>query len=237
MRRHERYEDPIKALQNAINGRLVETWTALPGIIHSYNAVAMTVQVQPSVQARVLSPNQTWSNVSLPLLLDCPVVFPSGGGITLTFPIAEGDECLVVFGSRCIDAWWQNGGVQPQAEIRMHDLSDGFALVGVRSQPRVIPSVSTTTAQLRTDNGSVVLTLDPAGAITLHAPTSITLDAPVTYVTGDLQANSGGHGTGTSTIAGALHTTGDVVAGSISLDNHVHTGVQSGSSNTGGPTG
>ena len=235
MRRDERFEDAYKAVQDAITGRLVETWTAMPGIIHAYNAAAMTVQVQPAVQAQILQPDQTWISISLPLLLDCPVVFPSGGGITLTFPIAVGDECLVVFGSRCIDAWWQNGGVQPQAEIRMHDLSDGFALVGVRSQPRVVPNVSTTTAQLRTDSGSVVLTLDPTGSITLHAPTSITLDAPVTYITGILQANTAGTGLGVSTLNGSLHTTGDVVAAGISVDTHHHTGVTTGGSNTGGP--
>ena len=64
-----------------------------------------------------------------------PVVFPGGGGFALTFPVAAGDECLVVFASRCIDAWWQSGGVGEPMEPRMHDLSDGFALIGVRSQP------------------------------------------------------------------------------------------------------
>ena len=31
------------------------------------------------------------------------MVFPGGGGFALTFPVAAGDECLVVFASRCID--------------------------------------------------------------------------------------------------------------------------------------
>jgi hypothetical protein len=59
-----------------------------------------------------------------------------------------------VFSSRCIDAWWQSGGVQEAMEARMNDLSDGFAFVGVRSQVRLLPSVSTSTTQLRSDDGT-----------------------------------------------------------------------------------
>jgi len=40
---------------------------------------------------------------------------------------------------------------------------------------------------------------------------------------------------GTLTVNGAIAATGDVKAGSISLKSHVHSGVQSGGSNTGGP--
>jgi phage baseplate assembly protein gpV len=36
-------------------------------------------------------------------------------------------------------------------------------------------------------------------------------------------------------VAGAVTATGDVKAGSISLDSHKHSGVQTGSGNTGGP--
>ena len=52
---------------------------------------------------------------------------------------------------------WQRypqGGVQNQVECRRHDLSDGFAIIGVWSQPRVIPGYSTGSAQLRNDAGS-----------------------------------------------------------------------------------
>jgi phage baseplate assembly protein gpV len=36
-------------------------------------------------------------------------------------------------------------------------------------------------------------------------------------------------------VTGKIQTTGDVVAGAISLQNHVHTGVLPGGSVTGGP--
>ena len=72
------------------------------------------------------------------------MVFPGGGGWSITFPVSKGDEALVVFASRCIDDWWQSGGVGIQPDLRMHDLSDGFAIIGPRSQPRKLnPAIST----------------------------------------------------------------------------------------------
>lgn len=106
--------------------------------------------------AQVRDITGVWTNVALPVLVDCPVIFPGGGGFEFTFPIAAGDEGIVIFASRCIDAWWQNGGVQPQAELRMHDLSDGMFLPGMFSQARLpSPAPSTTVPQLRNSDATV----------------------------------------------------------------------------------
>ena len=73
------------------------------------------------------------------------------------FPIVEGTECLVVFGDNCMDAWWQSGGVQNQIEKRRHDLSDGYAIIGPRSQVNLIKDYSTDSVQLRNKQGDAVV--------------------------------------------------------------------------------
>jgi hypothetical protein len=140
----------------------------------------MTCTVQPAINGQVRDETGALTDVELPLLVDCPVQFPAGGGCTLTFPVKDGDECLVVFSSRCIDAWWQSGGIQVQPELRMHDLSDGFALLGFRSLPRVISGISTTAAQLRTDDGAAFVEVDAVSHainITTTAPINVTSTA------------------------------------------------------------
>lgn len=172
--------DPIEWVSIALGGLQSKLWTAMPGIIQSFDAVAMTCIVQPAIQALVRDEAGSLSSVDLPLLLDCPVQFPAGGGCTLTFPVKPNDECLVVFASRCIDSWWQSGGIQAQAELRMHDLSDGFALLGFRSQPRVIGAVSTSAAQLRSDDGVAVVEVNPTShAINLTTNAAVNVTAPV----------------------------------------------------------
>ncbi|MBB3004353.1 hypothetical protein FHX57_006735 [Paraburkholderia tropica] len=157
----ERVNDNQEALRLALEGHQAQVWTALPGIIESFDAGAVTCVIQPAIKAQVRAQDGSLEWVPLPLLLDCPVVFPRGGGCTLTFPIAQGDECLVVFSSRCIDAWYTAGGVQVQSEFRMHDLSDGFALPGPFSQSTKISNISTGAAQLRSNDGEAYLQLNP----------------------------------------------------------------------------
>ncbi|WP_297576212.1 phage baseplate assembly protein V [uncultured Deefgea sp.] len=70
-----------------------------------------------------------------------------------------------------------------------------------------------------------------AESITLKAP-AITLDAPMTTITGAL--SSGGAG-GNATFGGSVQASGDVKAGSISLQQHTHGGVLTGGSSTGLP--
>lgn len=221
----ERINDPLTPLKLAMRSQQAELWTALPGIIQSFNPQAMTCEVQPAIRALVRGEDGSLSPVDLPLLVDCPVQFPAGGQCTLTFPVKPGDECLVVFAQRCIDSWWASGGVQDQAELRMHDPSDGFALLGFRSQPRVIPSVSTSAVQLRSDDGVAFVEVNPTShAINATTTGPMALTAPLVTINGDVQVN------------GRVDTTGDVQAGTISLQTHRHVGVMPGPGTTGGPT-
>jgi ribosomal protein L18E len=134
---------------------------AIPGIVQSFDPVEQTVTVQSAIRERIRDQDGNMSFTDLPLLLDVPVMFPRAGGFVLTMPVVPGDECLVIFGDMCIDAWWSNGGVQNQIEKRRHDLSDGLAIMGVWSQPRVVSGYSTNSAQLRTEDGSTCIDIKP----------------------------------------------------------------------------
>ncbi len=230
MDHRQRWDDPEEMLRVAWGGFASGLWTALPGLIQSFNATALTAVVQPAIQGIVQQQDGSTQAVNLPLLLDVPVLFPRGGNCTLTFPIAAGDECLVVFSSRCIDAHWQNGGVGVPMEPRMHDLSDGFALLGHFSQKTKIANVSTATTQLRSNDGSTYVELNAASQlVNIVAPGGLNITAPTVAVTGAL--------TVTKTIAAqdVISSANDVKASSISLKGHKHSGVAAGSSLTGGP--
>lgn len=196
----ERIQDPNLQQEKHWTGRQARVWTALPGIIASFDPVAMTCEVQPAIQGKQVLEDGTVQTVNLPLLLDCPVIFPHGGGVSLTFPIKSGDECLVVFSSRAIDFWWQLGGVQPPAEPRMHDLSDGFVIPGPWSQATKISNVSTEAVELRSDDREAWISIHPT-THEIHVETS-----------GDLTASVRGNAIGT--VDRALTAT---VGGSVTL--------------------
>jgi len=211
MDQRERYDDPAETIRIAMRSLQSRLWTALPCYVESFDAQAMTVVAIPFIAGRALQLDGTLEDLPIPPLGDVPVVYPGGGGATLTFPIEPGDECLVVFASRCIDMWWKYGKVAPPAEGRMHSLSDGFALVGVRSQPNVLANISTTATQLRSNDGSTLIALNPtAQSIAITAPGGVTINGVTIDSSGNVTAPGDVKGEGTS-----LHT-------------HVHTDPQGG---------
>jgi len=73
-----------------------------------------------------------------PLLLDVPFVSLTGGQAGITLPIKKGDTCLVFYNDRAIDDWFASGAVTQVSSTRLHSMSDGIALVGVRSLANLI---------------------------------------------------------------------------------------------------
>ena len=53
-----------------------------------------------------------------------------GGSSFLSMPVAEGDNCIVLFNDRELDQWYSGTSQVPQTP-RVHDLSDGIAIVGI----------------------------------------------------------------------------------------------------------
>lgn len=163
----------LLALMVSLNIRV-----AMPGIIQSFDATSQTATVQLAIRERVnINGNQEWTEI--PLLVDVPVLFPRAGGYSITFPVSQGDECLVVFADCCFDAFWQSGGVQNQVDRRRHDLSDGLAIITGISQTNRLSGVSSNSLQIRNDAGSAIVEIAGttininAGNITIGPDTTI----------------------------------------------------------------
>lgn len=160
MDREQILNDQITMLKVMLDGRQSAIWTALPGIVQSVDYDAVTCEVQLAIKAPITDENGVQTFVDLPVLPDVPIVFPRAGGFIITMPLDVGDEVLVVFASRCIDAWWQNSGIQKPMEARMHDLSDGFAIPGPCSQMRLPDSAfSDERIEIRNDAGDVFFSM------------------------------------------------------------------------------
>jgi hypothetical protein len=196
--------DISQQLLSIIENRLKHVHTALPAVIKSYDPNKNTAIVQPGVKRIWVSPTATKA-VALPVVPDVPVIFPSGGGYTMTFPVAAGDECLLVFLERAMDYWYKSGGVQLPSNFRMHHLSDAVAFVGLRSQAQKLSNIQMDGVEIRNADRSIYIKLKSSGI----------------EIKGDV------------TLTGTLTASVDVKANGISLHDHLHSGVTSGGSNTG----
>lgn len=140
------------------------------GTIQGFNPANQTASVSinytkivnvpdPSAPSQDQNPAYIQKAIPYPKFADCPVVIMGGGSSYLTFPIAIGDECLVLFNDRDIDNWFATGQVAPPATGRLHSFSDAIVLVGLRSTLRSISNYDTTRAVIT--NGAVQVGINP----------------------------------------------------------------------------
>lgn len=141
------------------------------GTIQSFNSTLQTAQVtinykKTYAQKDPISGAYSPELVDYPVLVDCPVVVLSGGTAALTFPIAVGDTCLVLFNDRDIDNWFASGTVGPVNTNRTHSFTDAIALVGIRSMLNPHLAYNTDNVVLSNALGSVEITPDGKTKIT-----------------------------------------------------------------------
>ncbi|MEX3859629.1 Gp138 family membrane-puncturing spike protein [Paraburkholderia sp. BR10923] len=218
-----------------------EVRVAMPGRIVSFDPASITATVQLMIDQQLAD----GSRDAYPELGVVPVYTLRGGNYICTMPIAPGDPCLVIFGDRCIDSWQQSESQDMPADYRLHDLSDGFALVGPTPLPRAVPGYNAQSAALRSVDGQQRVQLDPDGTITqanaagstvlngagqfvINAPAGIVLNGN-THLIGDLSSQAGNGGAGNATMANIMRALDVATAHVASHDTHFHDDPQGGS--------
>ena len=197
----------IDILNSAIGEALSNLHTAT--IAKVTGVQAKTISVQPVIN-RVVD----GKSIPLPEFTKVPPLFLQGGGSYTAHPIAVGDYCLLILTERCFDRWYSGSDFQDPAEFRMHDYSDGIAIVGINPQAGAltIPAVIQQTGDANADgNHTHQGDLTQVGNLTL---------------TGNMQVNGNITCTGKLTVASAT-------IGGIDFGSHTHPGDSGGT--TGGP--
>lgn len=167
-----------------------------------------------------------------------------GGANAIIMDPQVGDIGVAVFADRDISSVKASKAQANPSSMRRSDFADGLYIGGFLN-----------------GTPSQYVQFSPAG-IKIHSPVAVILDAPdvqITAATVEIVASSSatvttptftvngattlngslsqgkGAGGGGATMLGPINVTNDVVAGGKSLTTHVHSGVQSGGSNTGAP--
>lgn len=167
------------------------------GIVQEYDEVNRVAKVQIAnklVKGLKNDGSQVMQDYS-PIF--AKVLFFGYGSIGITSPITVGTEGLLIFCDREIESWYLNGGVNHLAYNRTHDKTDAIFIAGLLSLPNMIESSQSC---LNIFNGE----------------TNIQLDGTTIVFNGNVNIN------GNLVVNGTINATGDIVAGDISLLNHVH---------------
>lgn len=201
------------------------------GTIEAFNASEQTANVSLNFK-RVI--NDTLKDYAV--LVQVPCIVLNGGGGGLSFPISKGDTCVVLFNDRNMDNWFATGAVMEPDSARTHDMSDGIALVGIRSLANLLSGYLTdgvklwyNNCQITLKNGSLTIDNGGGGTVTLDGG-NITISGSMVTV----QAPSATF-TGNVAVGGNLAVTSAfTVQGKDLGPAHTHGGTQPGNGSTGG---
>lgn len=110
-----------------------------PAIVQSFDAESLTVNVQIA-EKKIIGINKDGTNkvadypeIKAKICYACPFI---------TYPIEQGQECLLLFSDREIESWFITGQAQTPSYTRMHSITDAFAIFGIRSIPQMIQIAS-----------------------------------------------------------------------------------------------
>jgi hypothetical protein len=102
---------------------------AMPGEVHSFDPIRGSVDVQPMIPDHFSQPDGSWKTIFPPIITDCPVIWPGGGGYRIKFALKPGDRVWIVWCDRDYSAWFQQGKqVDPGRWARGHHIKDGFVI-------------------------------------------------------------------------------------------------------------
>jgi hypothetical protein len=199
------------ALQGVMRQALMQIDGMLPATVTTVDRTAGRVSVKPLIMAGTAD----GSKVARPVVANIPIMTMGAGGIYASFPVKVGDLGFVFSASRDTSLFYQSQGGEdwPNTE-RLHSFSDGGFLPLKLFNFSIAGGVLSDGFSLQTEDGQTFVTLKDG---------EIQLQATTIKIVGDIIH------TGNQT------TSGDVISNGISLANHVHSGVQGGSSNTGAP--
>lgn len=114
---------------------------ALPATVTRFDAATQAADVQPLLLLPLTDDDNVRTTERLPVIPNVPVVFPRGSGFHLVFPLAVGDNVLVVFCDQSLDQWKAKGGtdVDP-VDNRRHTDSGAVCYPGAYPSTGAVPS-------------------------------------------------------------------------------------------------
>jgi hypothetical protein len=143
-------------IRAALDARCADLRVSLPGEIVKFDPSKQLADVRPLL--REGHEDETGVEVveELPVIPNVPVQMYGAGDLVLTFPVEQGDPCLLVFTDRSLDLWKERGTSVDPVDLRRHNLTDAVAFVGVRAKPAALSGFDTDAAALRHANGKGV---------------------------------------------------------------------------------
>ena len=242
----------VDNLSELIKRTMIQTMrqlrVSMPCEVVRYNSKRQMVDV------RIVQPeiDLAGNNIPMPVITNIPVSFVRCGNSHITHPISKGDTGFIVFADRDISSWVETNNKSVVDSARTHSMQDSYFVPGIVGGGN---NANPNDVEIKYNNTTIHLRKN--GDVDINTPSKVNVNASNVIINsettnnGNVQINGnltvsqmlttggftslGTSGGGTAQFTGSINVTDDVIASNVSLNSHLHSGVQSGTSNTGQP--
>jgi len=120
-----------QVIASAIDDKLIDVHTALPGVVQSYDKATQTAEIELQVRRALQTENGEYTTEELPILPNVPVIFARTSQFYISLPVKTGDSGIVIFNEAIIDQWRSLGKSASPTDIGRHTLAAGVFLPGL----------------------------------------------------------------------------------------------------------
>jgi len=147
-----------EVIRQAIEYRLADLHTSLPGRVEKIDTKTQTVDVKPLIKRQYANPDGSEVIESLPVVPRVPLSFPRAGKFYVTWPIKKGDLVELVFSEASRDSYKAGSGkeIEPD-DFRRFDLSDAYAVPGAYPESKAIRNFDADNLSLGVDGGATIV--------------------------------------------------------------------------------
>jgi hypothetical protein len=119
---------PEAVIGAAIASRLLDVFTALPGIVESYNAAEKTITVKLAVKRAIDTEDDGVVLEEVEPIPNVPVLCFGSPKLSLRATLTKGDSVLLIFSQWAIAQWRSTGEVSDPRDLRLHGPSYPVAI-------------------------------------------------------------------------------------------------------------
>lgn len=222
-------------IDEAVEDRLEQIFTSLPGHVIEFDKDTGLVKVQPGIE-------RTWGDkgeiIKPAPIVEVPLQIYGGQDYYVECEINYGDEGLIVFSQRNIEAWVQSGGIATKPSERMFDETDAFFIPGVHSIQNRVRNHSNNGIRLRNKSGDKFIHLKNDGTAQIDV-TQLTINANTT-INGETKINGNASVSKSLTVAqtvkaATINALSSLLVKGLEMLGHKHGGVEPGKGTSGGP--
>ena len=150
--------------------------TCRPGIIESYDPETKRARVRAGLRMVLTGaePGEDGEAMEPAVSINVPVLFPFGGGHTMTFPLAQGDPVMLFFSERGLTEFKTTYALATPDKTHFFSEADAVAFAGFGALQ--ITPASSVGATLQTEDGTTFVEIAPEVARIRHQNTEVVVE-------------------------------------------------------------